>query len=233
MTTVAVRPVTRSRVTTVAARPVTSSRVTTAAAARRSPGTTAAAATAVARPSPATTTGATGPTTDVAWPRLTSAARGRMGGSAGGRGRWAAMTLTDRLPADPPTPTRSSTRSTAGPRTQGLTLYPAQEEALIEVVTGANVILATPTGSGKSLVATGAHFAALAAGPAHLLHRADQGAGVGEVLRAVRGLRRRERRHADRRRGGQRAGADHLLHRRGARQHRAARGRRRPTSARS
>jgi superfamily II RNA helicase len=45
---------------------------------------------------------------------------------------------------------------------QGLTLYPAQEEALMEVVTGANVILSTPTGTGKSLVATGAHLAALA-----------------------------------------------------------------------
>jgi superfamily II RNA helicase len=45
---------------------------------------------------------------------------------------------------------------------RGITLYPAQEEALIEVVSGANVILATPTGSGKSLVAAGAHFAALA-----------------------------------------------------------------------
>ncbi|MFE0155565.1 DEAD/DEAH box helicase [Nonomuraea sp. NPDC059007] len=44
---------------------------------------------------------------------------------------------------------------------RGLTLYPAQEEALIEVVSGSNVILATPTGSGKSLVAAGAHFAAL------------------------------------------------------------------------
>ncbi|MET0303461.1 MAG: DUF3516 domain-containing protein [Microbacteriaceae bacterium] len=46
----------------------------------------------------------------------------------------------------------------------GLSLYPAQEEALIEVVSGANVIVATPTGSGKSLVAAGAHFAALAEG---------------------------------------------------------------------
>lgn len=45
---------------------------------------------------------------------------------------------------------------------QGLTLYPAQSEALIELVTGANVILSTPTGSGKSLVAVAAHFAALA-----------------------------------------------------------------------
>ncbi|QIS21305.1 DUF3516 domain-containing protein [Nocardia terpenica] len=44
---------------------------------------------------------------------------------------------------------------------QNLTLYPAQEEALLELMTGANVILATPTGSGKSLVALGAHFAAL------------------------------------------------------------------------
>ncbi|GAA0827232.1 DEAD/DEAH box helicase [Streptosporangium amethystogenes subsp. fukuiense] len=44
---------------------------------------------------------------------------------------------------------------------RGLTLYPAQEEALIEVVSGNNLILATPTGSGKSLVAAGAHFTAL------------------------------------------------------------------------
>ena len=45
----------------------------------------------------------------------------------------------------------------------GTPLYPAQEEALIELVSGANVVLATPTGSGKSLVATGAVYAALAA----------------------------------------------------------------------
>ncbi|GGO41640.1 helicase [Streptomyces daqingensis] len=45
---------------------------------------------------------------------------------------------------------------------RGISLYPAQEEALIEVVSGANVILSTPTGSGKSLVAAGAHFTALA-----------------------------------------------------------------------
>ncbi|MDG4667086.1 DEAD/DEAH box helicase [Mycobacterium sp. 236(2023)] len=48
--------------------------------------------------------------------------------------------------------------------TKGTTLYPAQEEALIELVSGSNVILATPTGSGKSLVATGAIYARLAAG---------------------------------------------------------------------
>ena len=46
----------------------------------------------------------------------------------------------------------------------GTVLYPHQEEALIELVSGAHVVLATPTGSGKSLLATGAHYAALASG---------------------------------------------------------------------
>jgi superfamily II RNA helicase len=47
---------------------------------------------------------------------------------------------------------------------RGLSLYPAQDEALIEIVSGANLILSTPTGTGKSLVAIAAHFAALAQG---------------------------------------------------------------------
>jgi len=46
----------------------------------------------------------------------------------------------------------------------GLTLYPAQEEAILELLAGNHVILATPTGSGKSLVATAAHAAALSRG---------------------------------------------------------------------
>ncbi|WP_460358679.1 DEAD/DEAH box helicase [Mycobacterium sp. ZZG] len=56
------------------------------------------------------------------------------------------------------------TTFSAWAQTNGTALYPAQEEALIELVSGANVILATPTGSGKSLVATGAIYAALGAG---------------------------------------------------------------------
>ncbi|UXA13463.1 DUF3516 domain-containing protein [Mycobacterium sp. SMC-8] len=56
------------------------------------------------------------------------------------------------------------TTFSAWAETNGTALYPAQEEALIELVSGANVILATPTGSGKSLVATGAIYAALGAG---------------------------------------------------------------------
>ncbi|MFN8098317.1 MAG: DUF3516 domain-containing protein [Dermatophilaceae bacterium] len=47
---------------------------------------------------------------------------------------------------------------------QDIALYPAQEEAILALLTGANVILATPTGSGKSLVAVAAHAMALAAG---------------------------------------------------------------------
>jgi superfamily II RNA helicase len=47
---------------------------------------------------------------------------------------------------------------------QGIAMYLAQQEAVLELLTGANVILATPTGSGKSLVATAAHFLALATG---------------------------------------------------------------------
>jgi Domain of unknown function (DUF3516)/DEAD/DEAH box helicase len=43
----------------------------------------------------------------------------------------------------------------------GLEPYPAQEEALLELMTGRHVILSTPTGSGKSLVALGLHFKAM------------------------------------------------------------------------
>jgi superfamily II RNA helicase len=73
------------------------------------------------------------------------------------------MTLTDLLPPRPD-PDSLYEAFVLWAETQGLTLYPAQSEALIEIVSGSNVILGTPTGSGKSLVAAGAHFAALAAG---------------------------------------------------------------------
>jgi superfamily II RNA helicase len=47
---------------------------------------------------------------------------------------------------------------------RGLELYPEQEEAILELLGGRNVILNTPTGSGKSLVAAAFHFKALCAG---------------------------------------------------------------------
>lgn len=47
---------------------------------------------------------------------------------------------------------------------RGITLYPAQEEATLGILAGDNVVLATPTGSGKSMVAIAAHFIAMARG---------------------------------------------------------------------
>ncbi|HET9968785.1 MAG TPA: DEAD/DEAH box helicase, partial [Streptosporangiaceae bacterium] len=73
------------------------------------------------------------------------------------------MTLTDLLPAAPD-PDAVFDAFAGWAKERGLALYPHQEDALIELVSGANVILSTPTGSGKSLVAAGAHFAALADG---------------------------------------------------------------------
>ena len=75
----------------------------------------------------------------------------------------AVLLLSDCIPVNP-TPDSLFDAFADWVTNRGLTLYPAQEEALIDVVSGSNVIVATPTGSGKSLVAAGAHFAALAAG---------------------------------------------------------------------
>src|SRR5262244_4617592 len=73
------------------------------------------------------------------------------------------MTLADRFPGTPDPDTIFDAFSSWAAE-QGFSLYPHQEEALIEIVSGGNVILSTPTGSGKSLAAAGAHFAALADG---------------------------------------------------------------------
>src|SRR3989440_10742275 len=71
------------------------------------------------------------------------------------------MSLSDLL-VDDPEPDALFDAFAEWAKRRGLPMYPHQEEALIEVFSGANVILSTPTGSGKSLVATGAHLAALA-----------------------------------------------------------------------
>ena len=47
---------------------------------------------------------------------------------------------------------------------RGIDLWPHQEDALFALAAGSNVILGTPTGSGKSLVALGMMFMAMASG---------------------------------------------------------------------
>jgi superfamily II RNA helicase len=73
--------------------------------------------------------------------------------------------LADRIPPRPGSPPDELLELFLGHvRALGLDLYPAQEQAILELVTGANVILATPTGSGKSLVALALHFFATSEG---------------------------------------------------------------------
>ena len=67
-----------------------------------------------------------------------------------------------------PEPTSSASQDAAYDRiieyadARGLELYPHQEEAILSLLAGDNVVLATPTGSGKSLVAMAAAMAVLA-----------------------------------------------------------------------
>src|SRR4051794_38803150 len=75
------------------------------------------------------------------------------------------MTITDRIPEPvdgvvDPDDLYQVFVDWAGER--GLTLYPHQDEAFMEILAGANVVMATPTGSGKTMVALAAHLAALA-----------------------------------------------------------------------
>jgi superfamily II RNA helicase len=79
----------------------------------------------------------------------------------------AAAPLAEQLFKLPPRPEEVTgddvlTRFLEYVKDKGLSLYAAQEEAIMEVALDANVILATPTGSGKSLVATAMHFHAMA-----------------------------------------------------------------------
>ncbi len=75
------------------------------------------------------------------------------------------MTLRDFLPPpDEATDEVLLTRFLQYVEDLGLVLYPAQESAILELFEEKNVILNTPTGSGKSLVAAALHFRALARG---------------------------------------------------------------------
>ena len=77
---------------------------------------------------------------------------------------------------------------------KGLTLYPAQEEAILELFEGKNVILNTPTGLGQVAGRLGAALRRARPRPALDLHLPDQGARQREVDGAVPRARARERR---------------------------------------
>ncbi|HQR27010.1 MAG TPA: DUF3516 domain-containing protein [Nocardioides sp.] len=68
---------------------------------------------------------------------------------------------------------------------QGLSLYPHQDEAVLELLSGSNVVLATPTGSGKSLVATAAAYLQLARGGERAFYTAPIKALVSEKFFAL------------------------------------------------
>src|SRR5437763_15330837 len=75
------------------------------------------------------------------------------------------MTLYDLIPRD----TAANNDALLGrfleyAEAKRLQLYPAQESAILELFEEKNVVLNTPTGSGKSLVAAALHFKALAQG---------------------------------------------------------------------
>jgi len=70
--------------------------------------------------------------------------------------------LTDRLPTGPVDDDALLDIFLEWVIDQGIEPYPAQEEAILEVMADQHVILNTPTGSGKSLVALSVHFRAFA-----------------------------------------------------------------------
>ncbi|HVV53622.1 MAG TPA: DUF3516 domain-containing protein [Polyangia bacterium] len=76
----------------------------------------------------------------------------------------AAPPLAALLPAAGADPGDLLSRFVSYATSSGLSLYPAQEEALLELMSGKHVVLNTPTGSGKSLVAAALHFKGLAEG---------------------------------------------------------------------
>lgn len=72
-------------------------------------------------------------------------------------------TLTDLLPSGPaqadPDALHETFATWAADR--GTPLYPHQDESVLHLLSGANLVLSTPTGSGKSLVATAAAYIAM------------------------------------------------------------------------
>ncbi len=90
-------------------------------------------------------------------------------GVSGSAGSLGCVNLTQLLPdlVDVPEslfPDAVADSFTTWTASRDLALYPAQEEATLALAAGDHVILATPTGSGKSMVAIAAHFISMARG---------------------------------------------------------------------
>jgi hypothetical protein len=102
-------------------------------------------------------------------PRIESAATGEFG-LVRARAAVGVCGMTDRPPPPlaplPPGASRDAILEAflAAMEARGLELYAEQEEAILELIEGRHVILKTPTGSGKSLVAGALLFVALCAG---------------------------------------------------------------------
>ena len=140
------------------------------------------------------------------------------------------MTLTDLLPATPD-PERRLRRLRRVVQAARAGAVPAPGGSAHRDRVGGERHLVHPHRVGQEPGRRGRPLRRAGRRQAHLLHRAHQGAGIGEVLRPVRRVRPGPGRHDDRGRQRESAGPDHLLHRGGAGQHRAAgrrRGRRRP-----
>lgn len=72
--------------------------------------------------------------------------------------------LASRVPADTSDPDVLLDIFIEWSMDRGLELYPAQEEAALEIFAASHIVLNTPTGSGKSLVALAMHFFSFATG---------------------------------------------------------------------
>ena len=74
-------------------------------------------------------------------------------------------TLAELLDTSPPADVDAALEAFVGwAEARGTSLYEAQEEAILELASGLHVVLGTPTGSGKSLVAMALHFFGLCSG---------------------------------------------------------------------
>ena len=129
-----------------------------------------------------------------------------------------------------PRPPSATRRPGAGPRRSaassrqfrellGFPLDEFQVDACLALERGSGVLVAAPTGAGKTVVGEFAVHLALAVGPQGVLHDADQGALQPEVRRPGPPLRRREGRSAHGRHDDQRRRARRRHDHRGAAQH--------------